>query len=71
MSRALAAWLWGQNSRLVLWLPVALAGGVIAYFALPFEPGGAAMAGAALACIAALACRLLWPDRLAVRLGAG
>ncbi|MGY6770119.1 ComEC/Rec2 family competence protein [Komagataeibacter sp. NFXK3] len=68
---ALTAWLWGQNTRLVLWLPVALAGGIIAYFALPSEPGGVVVAGGALACIAALACRLLWPGRLAVRLGAG
>ncbi|AZV38676.1 competence protein ComE [Komagataeibacter xylinus] len=68
---ALTAWLWGQNSRLVLWLPVALAGGVIAYFALPTEPGGVVVAGGVLACLASLACRLLWPHRLAVRLGAG
>ncbi|GBQ43842.1 competence protein ComE [Komagataeibacter sucrofermentans] len=67
----LAAWLWGQNSRLVLWLPVALAGGIVLYFTLPSEPGGVAMAGAVLACAASLACRLLWPGRLVVRLGAG
>ncbi|WP_078524830.1 ComEC/Rec2 family competence protein [Komagataeibacter nataicola] len=70
-SGAGAAWLWRQNSRLVLWLPVALAGGITFYLALPTEPGGVGVAEGVLACVASLACRLLWPGRLAVRLGAG
>ena len=52
---ALATWwdtlLGAERGRFVLWLPVFMAGGVVAYFALPAEPAGwtgaAALAGCA------------------------
>ncbi|BAK83656.1 ComEC/Rec2 family competence protein [Komagataeibacter medellinensis] len=71
MQQALAAWLWGQHGRFVLWLPVLLAAGIAVYFALPWEPGGMAAFGAGMMAMACLAGRLLWRDSLPVRMGCG
>jgi len=59
-ARFLAA-LRGQGGRWGLWLPVAFAGGIVAYFALPREPPWEA--------VAVLAVAALWLTALAARKG--
>ncbi|MDA8050717.1 MAG: ComEC/Rec2 family competence protein [Rhodospirillales bacterium] len=52
LARLVAAWLAAEHRRFVLWLPVALGGGVLAYFDLNQEPPwwlGPAIAGAGFA----------------------
>ncbi|KDU97125.1 competence protein ComE [Komagataeibacter rhaeticus AF1] len=71
MGQTVAAWLWGQHARFIVWLPVLLAAGIALYFALPWEPGGTWAFGMGMLVVASVTGRLLWGARLPVRMGCG
>ncbi|MCE2564836.1 ComEC/Rec2 family competence protein [Komagataeibacter sp. FNDCF1] len=71
IGKPVAAWLWGQHARFAVWLPVLLAAGIVAYFALPWEPGGMDAAAMGMVVAACVVARLLWGNVLSVRMGCG
>ncbi len=71
MTMGVSAWLWGQHTRFVLWLPALLAAGMAMYFTLSWEPSAAWAWGAGMLVVGCVAARLVWGHGLLVRLGCG